>query len=147
MQPNSSTQCPKCGRPLQKYNGHIGYCSQHKWVSPAGLGFDAEAAEQNRQDAAAAEAKRLEAERQKAEEERRVQQEQHSAAVRKVVVVIVALCAIAAAVVFFIVRPSVNYTNATNKLVAGDYESARDAYASLGSYKDASSRADRKSVV
>lgn len=140
MQPNASSQCPKCGRPLQKFNGHIGYCSQHKWVSPSGLGYDAEAAEQNRQEAAAAEAKRLEVERQKAEEERRVQQEQHSATIRKVVVVVVALCAIVAAVVFFIVRPSVNYSNATNKLVAGDYESARDAYMSLGNYKDSSSR-------
>jgi len=141
MQPNSSTQCPKCGRPLQKYNGHIGYCPQHKWISPAGLGYDAEAAEQNKRDAAAAEAKRLEAERKKAEEERRIQQEQHSATIRKVVVVIVALCAIAAAVVFFVVRPSANYNNATNKLAAGDYESAREAYTSLGNYKDASSRA------
>lgn len=141
MQPNTSNQCPKCGRPLQKYNGHIGYCPQHKWVSPAGLGFDAEAAEQNRQDAAAVEEKRLEAERQKAEEERRKQQEQHSAAIRKAVVVIVALCAIAAAVVFFIIRPSVNYGNATQKLLAGDYAAAQGAYASLGSYKDSASRA------
>lgn len=46
MQHNVRTDCPKCSRPLQKFNGHIGYCSQHKWVSPAGLGFEAEAAEQ-----------------------------------------------------------------------------------------------------
>ena len=37
------TECPKCGRPLQKFNGRIGYCSQHNWVSPIGLGFEAEA--------------------------------------------------------------------------------------------------------
>ena len=46
MQRNVRTECPQCSRPLQKFNGHIGYCSQHKWVSPAGLGFEAEAADQ-----------------------------------------------------------------------------------------------------
>lgn len=48
MQQNARSECPKCSRPLQKFNGHIGYCPQHKWVSPIGLGFEAEAAEQNR---------------------------------------------------------------------------------------------------
>ncbi len=61
MQLNARAECPNCSRPLQRFNGHIGYSSLHKWVSPLGLGFDAEAAEQNRQDAAAEEAHRLEA--------------------------------------------------------------------------------------
>lgn len=141
MQPNASSQCPKCGRPLQKFNGHIGFCSQHKWMSPSGAGYDAEAAEQNRLDAVAKEAHRLEIERQKAEEERKIQQEQHAATVRKVVVVIVALCAIAVAVVFFIIRPSVNYNGATDRFITGDYEGAKSTFTSLGTYKDSSSRA------
>ncbi len=109
MQQHVRAECPKCSRPLQKFNGHIGYCSQHKWVSPSGLGFDAEAAEQNRQDAALEEKRRLEAEREKAEAEAQVVRERHQSAVRKAIVVVVALCVIAAAVVFFVVRPSVNY--------------------------------------
>lgn len=137
---NSSSQCPKCGRPLQKFNGRIGYCSQHKWVSPLGLGFDAEASEQNRQDAAAAESKRLEAERQKAEAERKVQQEQHAASVRKAVLVVAALCVVAAAIVFFIVRPSLNYNSAMSRFEAGEYESAQAGFTALGSYKDSVAR-------
>ena len=70
MQQNVRTECPKCSRPLQKFNGHIGYCSQHKWVSPSGLGFDAEAAEQNRQDAAAEEKRRQERARRQAQQQR-----------------------------------------------------------------------------
>ena len=64
-----NTDCPKCGRSLQRFNGHIGYCSLHKWVSPEGLGFDAEATAQNLQDAEAEEKRRLDAEREKAEAE------------------------------------------------------------------------------
>lgn len=136
MQQNVRTECPKCSRPLQKFNGHIGYCSQHKWVSPSGLGFDAEAAEQNRQDAAMEEKRRLEAERKKAEEYAQEIQERHQNAIRKAAVVIIALCLIAVAVVFFVVRPSVAYNNATDKFVAGEYESARDGFNALGDYKD-----------
>lgn len=140
MQQNVRTECPKCSRPLQKFNGHIGYCSQHKWVSPSGLGFDAEAAEQNRQDAAAEEKRRLDAEREKAEVQAQEIRERHQSAVRKAVVVVIALCLIAAAVVFFVVRPSVNYNNATSKFVAGEYEAARNGFDALGDYKDSSAR-------
>lgn len=140
MQQNVRAECPKCSRPLQKFNGHIGYCSQHKWVSPSGLGFDAEAAEQNRQDAAIEEKKRLEAEREKAEAEAQIVRERHQSAVRKAVAVVVALCLIAAAVVFFVVRPSVNYNSATDQFVAGEYESAKEKYSSLGDYKDSAAR-------
>lgn len=140
MQQNVRTECPKCSRPLQKFNGHIGYCSQHKWVSPSGLGFDAEAAEQNRQDAAAEEKRRLDAEREKAEAQAQEIRERHQSAVRKAVVVVIALCLIAAAVVFFVVRPSVNYNNATGKFVAGEYEAARNGFDALGDYKDSSAR-------
>ena len=140
MQQNVRTECPKCSRPLQKFNGRIGYCSQHKWVSPLGLGFDAEAAEQNRQDAAAEEKRRLDAEREKAEAQAQEIRERHQSAVRKAVVVVIALCLIAAAVVFFLVRPSVNYNNATNKFVAGEYEAARNGYDALRDYKDSSAR-------
>lgn len=141
MQPNVRTECPKCSRPLQRFNGHIGYCTQHKWVSPNGLGFDAEAAEQNRQDAAAKEEKRLEAEREKAEAEAQVIRERHQSAVRKAIAAVVALCAVAAAVVFFVVRPSVNYSNATKLFAAGEYEQARGKFEALGNYKDSASRA------
>ena len=140
MQQNVRSECPKCSRPLQKFNGRIGYCTQHKWVSPLGLGFDAEAAEQNRQDAAAEEKRRLDAERERAEAEAQIIQDQHRSAVRKAVAVVVALCVIAAAVVFFVVRPSLNYGNATNKFVAGEYEAARDGFTALGDYKDSSAR-------
>ena len=67
MQQNVRQECPKCGRPLENFNGQIGYCTLHKWVSPAGLGYEAEAAEQNRLDAEAVEQARLEQERLKQE--------------------------------------------------------------------------------
>lgn len=54
MQQKIRAERPKCSRPLQKFNGHIGYCSQYKWVSPTGLGYEAEAVEWNYQDAAVA---------------------------------------------------------------------------------------------
>lgn len=141
MQPNVRTECPKCSRPLQQFNGRIGYCSQHKWVSPNGLGFDAEAAEQNRQDVAAEEKRRLDAEREKAETEAQIIRERHQSAVRKAIAVVVALCVVAAAVVFFVVRPSVNYSSATKLLVAGEYEQAQGKFEALGNYKDSASRA------
>ena len=140
MQHNVRTDCPKCSRPLQKFNGHIGYCSQHKWVSPAGLGFEAEAAEQNRRDAVAAEQSRLEKERQEQESKAQEVREQHQSAMRKVIAVIVVLALIASAVVFFVVRPSMNYSNAANKFVAGEYQAARDGYNALGGYKDSAAR-------
>lgn len=133
-------ECPKCGRSLQRFNGRIGYCTQHKWVSPLGLGFEAEAAEQNRLDAAADKASRLEVERQKAEEANRQKREAQGRAVRKAVVVVVALCLLVAAAVFFIVRPSVNYNSATDKFIVGDYLEAKTTYESLGNYKDAPAR-------
>lgn len=133
--------CPKCGRPLESFNGHIGYCKTHKqWVSPAGLGFDAEAAEQNRQDAAAEEKRRLDAEREKAEKQAQAIRQQHDDMVKKVVAVVVALCLIVAAVMFFVVRPSMNYNNATNRFIAGEYEAARNGFDALGDYKDSSAR-------
>lgn len=140
MQQNARSECPKCSRPLQKFNGHIGYCPQHKWVSPIGLGYEAEAAEQNRQDAAAAEQSRLEQLRQQEEQKAQEIREQHQIAMRKVIAVIVALAVIAAAVVFFVVRPNINYGNATNSFVAGEYQAARDGYSSLGNYKDSAAR-------
>lgn len=140
MQQNLHT-CPKCGRPLDSFNGHIGYCKTHKqWVSPAGWGFDAEAAEQNRQDASVEEKRRLDAEREKAEAQAIEIRKKHEEAVRKAVVVAIALCLIAAAVVFFVVRPSMNYSNATNRFVAGEYEAARNGFDALGDYKDSSAR-------
>ena len=109
MQQPVRTECPKCGRPLQKFNGHIGYCSQHKWVSPAGLGFEAEAAEQNRQDAAAVEQSRLEQIRLDEEAKAQKVRKQHQSAICKAIVVVIALALLAAAAVFFVVRPSINY--------------------------------------
>lgn len=141
MQTKIPTDCPRCGRPLQKFNGHIGFCSQHKWVSPAGLGFEAEAAEQNRQDADAESRRRLEIEKEKADASAQEAQEKHQAAVRKAIIVVLALFAIAALIVFFVVRPSINYSSATKKFQAGDYAGAQAVYEALGSYKDSSSRA------
>ena len=140
MQQNVRAECPKCSRPLQNFNGHIGYCSQHKWVSPAGLGYEAEAAEQNRQDAAAAEQSRLEKERQEQEAKAREIREQHQSAMRKVIAAVVALAVIAAVIVFFVVRPSINYGNATAKFTAGEYQAARKGYSALGGYKDSATR-------
>lgn len=140
MQQNTRAECPKCSRPLQKFNGHIGYCSQHKWVSPIGLGFEAEAAEQNRLDAEAEERRRLEKELedQKAKQQERI--EEHQRAVRKAIVVVVALAIIAAAIVFFVVRPSINYGNATDKFIAGEYQAAMNGFSALGNYKDSVAR-------
>ena len=137
MQQSARTDCPKCSRPLQKFNGHIGYCQQHKWVSPLGLGFDAEAAEQNRLDEEAENKRRLEAERAKAEATDAARRVQHASAVRKAIVVAVALVLVAAAVVYFVVRPSMNYNHAADLASAGDYAAAREAYSALGDYKDA----------
>lgn len=140
MQSHVRPECPKCSRPLQNFNGHIGYCPQHKWVSPIGAGFDAEAAEQNRQDAALAEQRRLEQERQRAEAEAQERRRQHQGAVRVAVIVALAVLVIAAAVVFFIVRPSLNYSNAGERFDAGDYSEALRAYSALGDYRDSASR-------
>lgn len=140
MQQNVRVECPRCGRQLEKFNGHIGYCSQHKWVSPSGLGFDAEAAEQNRLDAEAVENKRLEAERIRQEEIARQQQEAHAQSVRKAILIIIALLVIAAGVTYFVIRPSVNYSNAAKKFEAGEYEAAREEYTKLGTYKDSAAR-------
>lgn len=140
MDNKTRIECPKCGRPLQHFNGHIGYCSQHKWVSPSGLGFEAEAADQNRLDAAKAEQSRLEQERQKAEAEAQERREEHQRTIRKVIAVVIALAVIAAGVTYYIVRPSLNYSSATERFTAGEYEEARTGYEALGSYKDAAAR-------
>ncbi len=105
MRQDVKLECPKCGRALQQFNGHIGYCSLHRWVSPAGLGFDAEAAEQNSKDNAQEEKRRLDAERKRAEAKDKIRQEQHQSAVRKALFVVVALLAIATLVTIFILRP------------------------------------------
>ena len=140
MQQNVRAECPNCSRPLQKFNGHIGYCPQHKWVSPTGLGYEAEAAEQNRQDAAVVEQSRLEQERQAQNVKAQEMREQHQSNMRKAGSVVVALALIAAAVVFFVVRPGVDYRKATNKFAAGEYQSARNVYAALENYKDSAAR-------
>ena len=140
MQKNTRVECPKCSRPLHEFNGHIGRCSQHKWVSPTGLGYEAEAAEQNRQEAAAAEQSRLAQVRKEEEAKAQEIREQHQSAIRKAIVVLIALATIVAAIVFFIVRPSVNYKSATNKFVSGEYQAARDGYSALKNYKDSAAR-------
>ena len=140
MQQNVRSDCPRCGRPLQKFNGHIGYCTQHKWVSPGGLGFEAEAAEQNRQDAAAVEQSRLERERQRQAAKDREIKKQHQSAVRKAIAIVIALALIAGGIIFFVVRPNVNYGNASDKFIAGEYRQARDGYSALGNYRDSAAR-------
>lgn len=140
MQQNTRSECPKCSRPLRSFNGHIGYCPQHKWISPLGLGFEAEAAERNRQDADAAEQSRLEQLRQQEAAKAQEMRERHQSALRKAVAVVIALAAIAAAVVFFVVRPSISYRNAASTFAAGDYQAARSEYAALGDYKDSEAR-------
>lgn len=140
MRQNIRAKCLRCSRPLDDFDGRIGKCSLHKWVSPTGLGFDAEAAERNRQKAAAKEQFRLEQLRQEEETKAQKLREQHQSAIRKVITVVVALAVIAAAVVFFIVRPSINYENATKQFVAGEYRSAREIYSALGSHKDSAAR-------
>lgn len=141
MQQNTQIECPNCSRPLQKFNGHIGYCSQHKWVSPFGLGYEAEAAEQNRLDIAAAEKKRLDEERKIAEVQAQEIQEQHRSTIRKLLAGVLAVGILAGAAVFFVVRPSINYSSAVSKFTSGEYESAQKAFIQLGDYKDAPSRA------
>lgn len=140
MQQNVRAECPKCSRPLQKFNGHIGYCTQHKWVSPVGLGFDAEAAEQNQQDASAIEQSRLERERLEQAVKAQEIRERHLGSVRKIVAVVIALALIAGAAAFFIVRPSMNYNNAIKKVAACEYQAAWDIFRALDNYKDSASR-------
>lgn len=140
MQQNIRTDCPKCSRPLRDFNGHIGFCSQHKWVSPAGLGFEAEAAEQNRQEAIIQEQSRLEQQKQIEKAKAQEIADQHKSFVRKIIVGIVALALIAAAVVFFIVRPNVDYDNATKLFAECEYDQAKEKYIALGNYKDSAAR-------
>lgn len=140
MQQSVRAECPKCSRPLQKFNGHIGYCTQHKWVSPVGLSYDAEAAAQNQQDAAIAEQSRLERERLEQAAKTQEIRTQHQGAIRKAVAVTIALALIVGAAIFFVVRPSMNYDKAIHKLTAGEYQAAKDAFFSLGSYKDSTAR-------
>lgn len=140
MQQNVRIECPKCSRPLQKFNGHIGYCSQHKWVSPIGLEYEDEAAEQNRQDVLDDEKSRLDRVRQEEEAKTQEIHEQHKRAIRKVIAVVVAFALIVTALVFFIVRPGMDYGSATQKFVAGDYQTARDGYIALKGYKDSVAR-------
>ena len=135
------SDCPKCGRPLQRFNGRIGYCSLHKWVSPSMLGFDAEAAEQNRLEDVQKEKTRLEAEKLRAEENAKKQQERHQSAVRKAIFILVALLAIAALVTVFILRPRLIYKTADKYFNAGEYEFAQNKFAALGGYKDSALRA------
>ena len=141
MQQDVRIECPRCGRPLQRFNGKIGYCSQHKWVSPSGLGFDAEAAEQNQQEELRREKRRLKRKRLRAEEDARIQQENQHSAVRKALFVVITIFAIAAIAVVFLVKPSVNYRKATDLFTAKEYELAQEKYEPLGDYKDSSSRA------
>ena len=140
MEQNVRSECPRCSRPLRDFNGHIGYCTQHKWVSPAGLGYEAEAAEQNRKDAAAEEQSRLEKERREQEAKAQEVRERHQSTVRKAAAVAAALVLIAAAAVFFIVRPGLNYQHAADRFAAGDYQAAREAYDALGGYRDSAAR-------
>lgn len=136
MQQNVRIECPRCSRPLDKFNGHIGYCSQHKWVSPQGLGYDDEAAAQNLRDEAEAEKSRLEEERKKQQKKQIEEQERHRRAVMKAAAVVVVICVIIAAVVFFVVRPGMNYKKAAELLAAGDYEAALTEFDALRDYKD-----------
>ena len=133
-------ECPRCSRPLQRFNGHIGYCSLHKWVSPTGLGFEAEAADQNRLDEAAENNRRLEKERQKAAEEEKLLKKKHQRAVRRVTLIVLTLACIAAGVFFFLVRPKLRYSAAAESFSAGQYDAAREVYASLGKYRDSAAR-------
>lgn len=141
MQKNVRIECPRCSQPLGRFDGHIGYCAVHKWVSPLGLGYDAEARKRNDEDAARAEAERMEQIRKEQEEEELQRQQAHQRAVQKAMTVVVALCLMVAAVVFFIVRPSLNYGRAADKFSAGEYAAAQALYEGLGGYKDAPARA------
>lgn len=136
-----SSQCPKCGRTLEKYDGKIGYCPQHHWVSPPGKGYDNLAAERNRQEEEALRKSRLEKERQEQEEQERQQQEAHRSALRIAMVVVVAICLIVAAAVLFVVRPNIQYQQATKLFADGEYAKAQTKYESLSGHKDAKQRA------
>lgn len=133
MQQNTAPECPRCGRRLDRFNGHIGYCSQHQWVSARGLSYDAEAAQRNQQDAD-------ERQRQAEEAEAQAERERRQRAMRRLIAVVAALALIAVAVVLFVVRPGMNYGYAAERFAAGDYQAARDAYQALGGYQDAAQR-------
>ena len=139
MQQGSSSVCPRCIKPLQKFNGRIGYCSVHKWVSPFAE-FQAEADEQNRRDEEEANRKRLDEEKRRLDREHEEQQKRQQAAVRRMVAAIAAVLVVAVAVVIFVVRPGMNYQGAADSFAAGDYAAARSSYEALGDYKDARTR-------
>ncbi len=141
MQGNTRSECTRCGRALQRFDGQIGYCTLHKWVSPAGLGFEAEAAEKNRQDAEAENARLLDAQRREEEEKARMRQERHRRAVRRAVFVGIAFLAVAAVIVLFVIRPGLTYRQAESCFAAGEFEQAGELFASLGAYRDAPARA------
>lgn len=123
-------RCCRCGRELQEFDGETGICAVHGWVSAKGANSQAKA-----------DKRRKEAEKQRKEAERQRRIEQRKRALHKAVAVIAALAAIVAAAVFFVVRPSVNYSAATNKFMNGEYESAKDEFSALGDYKDSKERA------
>ena len=137
----SSGECPRCGRPLKQFNGKIGYCSMHQWVSPLGLGFDAEASEKNEQEKARLESKRLQEEALKQQEKQKEQDEIRSRNIRKLLVLLGALAIIIIAVVVLIVRPSVEYNRAVELLNNQKYSEAKAAFSSLSNYKDSSAQA------
>jgi len=139
MQQNARTDCPKCSRPLQKFNGHIGYCPQHKWVSPFGLGFDAEAAAQNLQDQSMAEKQRLDQEREQYEAEQAILRKKHRKALKKAIIIVGILLLIIALIVFFMILPGIKYKNSVRSLTSGNFSEARNGFTSLKNYKDSSS--------
>ncbi len=42
-------KCPECGRFLVGFNGHVGRCVVHHWISPVPM-YEAEALEMNRRE-------------------------------------------------------------------------------------------------
>lgn len=129
--------CPRCGRPLERFNGRIGFCAAHNWVSPAGAGFDAEADQLNHQILLEKERKKKEIEEAKA---RKAEKERQSF-LRLCFLIGVGICLALVAFFFFFIRPRMQYSGGEALLSKGEFAKAYDTYQSLGSFRDSEYRA------
>lgn len=129
--------CPRCGRPLERFNGRVGYCATHKWVSPKSCGFDEEADALNREIEAEKKRATLKREEERADEIRSQKQK-----ARMLIYAIAAVfCLVIIAVIFFVIRPSVIYGQAGELFGSCEYAAALEKYQSLGTYRDSGDRA------
>ena len=82
----------------------------------------------------------IEQERNRIRQANEARAEQHKRSIKNIIIFIIILCVIASVGIFFLTRTSVNYTDATNTFLTGDYALARERYSALGKHKDSPDR-------